>query len=158
SRLLDRVGLSSRFEARFPHEMSGGQLQRVAIARALALRPRLIVADEPVSKLDVSVRAQILNLFRDVQRETGVALVVVTHDLRVARYLCQRIAVMFFGRLVELGPAEALFARPSHPYTKQLLGSVTWAAVAAAPEEPAPPASPDGCRFRSRCPIAEAAC
>jgi oligopeptide/dipeptide ABC transporter ATP-binding protein len=155
-RLLERVGLSPRFKQRFPHEMSGGQLQRVAIARALALRPKLIVADEPVSKLDVSVRAQILNLFRDVQRETGVALIFVTHDLRVARYLCERIAVMFFGRLVELGPTETLFRQPQHPYTAQLLGSV--GAGAAAPEEPAPPASPGGCRYRSRCLFADALC
>jgi oligopeptide/dipeptide ABC transporter ATP-binding protein len=155
-RLLERVGLSPRFKRRFPHEMSGGQLQRVAIARALALRPKLIVADEPVSKLDVSVRAQILNLFRDVQRETGVALVFITHDLRVARYLCQRIAVMFFGRLVELGPTETLFAQPQHPYSAQLLGSV--GAGAGTPEEPAPPASPVGCRYRSRCLFADALC
>jgi peptide/nickel transport system ATP-binding protein/oligopeptide transport system ATP-binding protein len=157
-RLLERVGLSRRFKMRFPHEMSGGQLQRVAIARALALRPRVIVADESVSKLDVSVRAQILNLFRDVQRETGVALVFVTHDLRVARYLCQRIAVMFFGRLVELGPTEALFAQPRHPYTAQLLGSRGEAAVTTAAEEPAPPAGAEGCRYRSRCPIAIGLC
>jgi oligopeptide/dipeptide ABC transporter ATP-binding protein len=156
-RLLERVGLSPRFKVRYPHEMSGGQLQRVAIARALALRPRLIVADEPVSKLDVSVRAQILNLFRDVQRETGVALVFITHDLRVARYLCRRIAVMFFGRLVELGETESLFSRPLHPYTARLLGSIEEAADDL-PLEPAPPASEAGCRYRSRCPLADTLC
>jgi oligopeptide/dipeptide ABC transporter ATP-binding protein len=157
-RLLARVGLSARFKDRYPHEMSGGQLQRVAIARALALRPRLIVADEPVSKLDVSVRAQILNLFRDVQQDTGVALVFVTHDLRVARYLCDRIAVMFFGRLVEIGPTEDIFARPRHPYTRQLLATIGNRAAGDAAVEPAPPADTAGCRYRSRCASADATC
>jgi oligopeptide/dipeptide ABC transporter ATP-binding protein len=157
-RLLTRVGLSSRFRKRYPHEMSGGQLQRVAIARALALRPRLIVADEPVSKLDVSIRAQILNLFRDLQQETGVALVFVTHDLLVARYLCDRIGVMFFGRLVEIGPTEALFAQPGHPYTRQLLGTIAGVAEADGAAEPAPPADASGCRYRSRCARADGIC
>jgi oligopeptide/dipeptide ABC transporter ATP-binding protein len=158
ARLLAKVGLSLRFKERYPHEMSGGQLQRVAIARALALRPRLIVADEPVSKLDVSVRAQILNLFRDVQEDTGVALIFVTHDLRVARYLCNRIAVMFFGRLVEIGPTADLFARPRHPYTRQLLATIGHSAESAAAAEPAPPADAAGCRYRSRCAHADATC
>jgi oligopeptide/dipeptide ABC transporter ATP-binding protein len=157
-RLLTRVGLSPRFRNRFPHELSGGQLQRIAIARVLALKPRLIVADEPVSKLDVSVRAQILNLFREIQRESGVALVFVTHDLRVARYLCDRIAVMFFGRVVEIGTTEALFTRPAHPYTRQLLGTVGDATADEAAVEPAPPADATGCRYRSRCRFADAAC
>jgi oligopeptide/dipeptide ABC transporter ATP-binding protein len=157
-RRLARVGLAVRFKDRYPHEMSGGQLQRVAIARALALRPRLIVADEPVSKLDVSVRAQILNLFRDVQQETGVALVFVTHDLRVARYLCHRIAVMFFGRIVEIGPTEDIFARPRHPYTRQLLATIGHRAESDAAVEPAPPADAAGCRYRSRCAHADATC
>ena len=156
--LLTQVGLSPRFRNRFPHELSGGQLQRIAIARVLALKPRLIVADEPVSKLDVSVRAQILNLFRAIQRESGVALVFVTHDLRVARYLCDRIAVMFFGRVVEIGTPEALFTRPAHPYTRQLLGTVGDAAADEAAVEPAPPADATGCRYRSRCRFADAAC
>jgi oligopeptide/dipeptide ABC transporter ATP-binding protein len=157
-RLLTRVGLSPRFNDRFPHELSGGQLQRIAIARVLALKPRLIVADEPVSKLDVSVRAQILNLFREIQKDSGAALVFVTHDLRVARYLCDRIAVMFFGRLVEIGTTEALFTRPAHPYTRQLLGTVADAAGGEASLEPAPPADATGCRYRSRCRHADAAC
>jgi peptide/nickel transport system ATP-binding protein/oligopeptide transport system ATP-binding protein len=157
-RLLARVGLSTRFKERFPHEMSGGQLQRVAIARALATQPRLIVADEPVSKLDVSIRAQILNLFRDVQQETGVALVFVTHDLRVARYLCDRVGVMFFGRLVEIGPTDALFARPGHPYTRQLLGTIEAGAKEYIAKEPAPPADATGCRYRSRCAFADDTC
>ena len=158
ARLLARVGLALRFKERYPHEMSGGQLQRVAIARVLALRPRLIVADEPVSKLDVSVRAQILNLFRDVQQDTGVALVFVTHDLRVARYLCDRIAVMFFGRLVEIGPTADIFARPRHPYTRQLLATIGDRAQSAAAADPAPPADAAGCRYRSRCAHADATC
>ena len=121
--LLRRVGLPESFKNRFPHELSGGQLQRVAIARALSLSPKLLVADEPVSKLDVSVRAQILNLFRDMQRETGVAMLFITHDLRVARYLCDRIAVMYFGKIVEMGKTEELFTAPKHEYTRTLLNA-----------------------------------
>jgi ABC-type oligopeptide transport system ATPase subunit len=122
TQLLRRVGLPESFGGRFPHELSGGQLQRVAIARALSLAPQLVVADEPVSKLDVSVRAQILNLFRDMQSETGIAMLFITHDLRVARYLCDRIAVMHFGEIVELGPTEEIFTAPKHAYTRKLLG------------------------------------
>jgi ABC-type oligopeptide transport system ATPase subunit len=119
--LLRRVGLPASFGSRFPHELSGGQLQRVAIARALCLSPKLVVADEPVSKLDVSVRAQILNLFRDMQQETGVGMLFITHDLRVARYLCDRIAVMYLGMIVEMGATEELFTAPKHEYTRALL-------------------------------------
>lgn len=157
-RLLERVGLPIRFRDRFPHELSGGQLQRAAIARALALRPRLIVADEPVSKLDVSIRAQILNLFRDIQQESGSALVFITHDLRVARYLCDRVGVMFFGRMMEIGATQDLFDHPSHPYTRQLLGTLDAEIRSDAMREPAPPAGSEGCRFRSRCPRAGDAC
>jgi peptide/nickel transport system ATP-binding protein len=121
--LLRRVGLPASFGSRFPHELSGGQLQRVAIARALCLSPKLIVADEPVSKLDVSVRAQILNLFRDMQQETGVAMLFITHDLRVARYLCDRIAVMYLGIIVEIGATDELFTAPKHEYTRALLNA-----------------------------------
>ena len=113
SACLRRVGLPEGFRSRYPHELSGGQLQRVAIARALSLAPSSIVADEPVSKLDVSVRAQILNLFRDMQRESGVAMLFITHDLRVARYLCDRIAVMRRGKIVELGATEQIFSAPA---------------------------------------------
>jgi oligopeptide/dipeptide ABC transporter ATP-binding protein len=158
-RLLARVGLGPQFRGRYPHEMSGGQLQRVAIARALAVNPKLIVADEAVSKLDVSVRAQILNLLRDVQRTSGAALLFITHDLRVARYLCDRIGVMFFGRMVELGATEEIFTRPRHPYTRALLstldddggGEVT---ALAPPAE----ASSGGCRYRTRCALARPDC
>jgi peptide/nickel transport system ATP-binding protein len=123
SELLRRVGLPASFRSRFPHELSGGQLQRVAIARALCLSPKLVVADEPVSKLDVSVRAQILNLFRDMQQETGVAMLFITHDLRVARYLCDRIAVMYLGMIVEMGTTDELFTAPKHEYTRALLNA-----------------------------------
>ena len=156
--LLSRVGLGPQFATRYPHEMSGGQLQRVAIARAVAVEPRLIVADEAVSKLDVSVRAQILNLLRDVQASTGVALLFITHDLRVARYLCDRIGVMFFGRLVELGATEDIFAKPRHPYTRALLSTLDDNGGELAALEPPAPASSGGCRYRSRCPIARSEC
>jgi peptide/nickel transport system ATP-binding protein len=120
--LLTRVGLTPAHAVRFPHELSGGQLQRVAIARALALAPALIVADEAVSKLDVSVRSGILNLFKDIQAETGMSMLFITHDLEVARYLCHRIAVMYHGEIVEIGPAAEVFADPRHDYTRSLLG------------------------------------
>lgn len=119
--LLTRVGLTPEHAARYPHELSGGQLQRVAIARAISVKPRIIVADEAVSKLDVSVRAQVLNLLKRMNRETGVSIVFITHDLGVARFLCDRIAVMFFGRIVELGPTQQLFDQPQHPYTLSLV-------------------------------------
>ena len=119
--LLTRVGLRPENAERFPHELSGGQLQRVAIARAISVRPKIIVADEAVSKLDVSVRAQVLNLLKRTNRETGASIVFITHDLGVARFLCDRIAVMFFGRIVEMGPTEEVFNTPCHPYTVSLL-------------------------------------
>jgi oligopeptide/dipeptide ABC transporter ATP-binding protein len=156
--LLSRVGLDARFRKRYPHEMSGGQLQRVAIARALAVEPALIVADEAVSKLDVSVRAQILNLLRDVQAASGAALLFITHDLRVARYLCDRIGVMFFGRVVEIGPTETIFARPRHPYTRALLATLDDSDAPTAALEPPAPAASGGCRYRTRCAMAMAEC
>ena len=119
--LLQRVGLRAEHAGRYPHELSGGQLQRIAIARAISVKPSLIVADEAVSKLDVSVRAQVLNLLNRMSRETGVSLIFITHDLGVARFLCHRIAVMFFGRIVEVGPAREIFADPRHPYTRSLI-------------------------------------
>lgn len=153
--LLRRVGLRPEFGERYPHELSGGQLQRVAIARAISLKPNLIVADEAVSKLDVSVRAQILNLLNRMNRETGTAMVFITHDLGVARFLCHRIAVMYFGRIVEVGPARQLFENPRHPYTRSLvqarhgsLGSVVTDAdeVALAIADPA-----RACNYAPRC-------
>jgi len=122
--LLERVGLSARHHDRFPHEFSGGQRQRVGIARALASQPRLIFADEPVSALDVSIRAQIVNLLDDLQRELGVSYVFVAHDIGIVRHVSDRVAVMHEGRIVEEGPAARLCERPSHPYTKSLLAAV----------------------------------
>jgi oligopeptide/dipeptide ABC transporter ATP-binding protein len=154
--VLSRVGLSPAFADRFPHELSGGQLQRVAIGRALSLSPSVLVADEAVSKLDVSVRAQILNLLRDVQEANRLSILFITHDLYVARYLCGRIGVMYFGKLVELGPTEELFTAPRHPYTRALLGTID--ATAGEDTERAGAPSASGCRYASRCSHAAAPC
>ncbi|HVM77588.1 MAG TPA: ABC transporter ATP-binding protein [Stellaceae bacterium] len=156
---LARVGLPAAFCDRFPHELSGGQLQRVAIGRALTLSPRLLVADEAVSKLDVSIRAQILNLLKDVQEANRLSILFITHDLHVARYLCHRIGVMYFGRLVELGTTEEIFTAPRHPYTRTLLGTLDEeVADASEAEPPAAPPSETGCRYASRCPHAAPRC
>jgi ABC-type oligopeptide transport system ATPase subunit len=120
---LERVGLTAAHAERYVHQLSGGQLQRVAVARAIALEPSMIVADEAVSKLDVSVRAGVLNLFKDIQAETGMAMVFITHDLDAARFMCDRIAVLLHGKLLESGPTEEIFASPSHDYTRTLLAS-----------------------------------
>ncbi len=149
--VLTQVGLSPSFRDRFPHELSGGQLQRVAIGRALTLSPSLLVADEAVSKLDVSVRAQILNLLKDIRERHGVSILFITHDLHVARYLCDRIGVMYFGRLVELGATEDVFGQPRHPYTRALLGTLDDELGAGGIEEQIAPPSPTGCRYASRC-------
>ncbi|MDJ0388448.1 ATP-binding cassette domain-containing protein [Roseomonas sp. E05] len=124
AQILDEVGLPASLADRHPHQMSGGQLQRAAIGRALALKPDLIVADEAVSKLDVSVRAQILNLLRAVQARSNLAMIFITHDLHVARFLCHRIGVMHFGKLLEIGPTEQVFETPQHDYTRALLGTL----------------------------------
>ncbi len=156
---LARVGLSPAFSDRFPHELSGGQLQRVAIGRALTLSPSLLVADEAVSKLDVSVRAQILNLLRDVQEANALSILFITHDLYVARYLCHRIGVMYFGKLVELGPTEEIFTAPRHPYTQALLGTLDEEIGGGDEADPtAAPPSGTGCRYASRCPHAAPPC
>lgn len=153
--LLTRVGVGHEHAARYPHELSGGQLQRVAIARALSLAPRLIVADEAVSKLDVSVRAQVLNLLKRMNRETGVGLVFITHDLGVARFLCDRIAVMFFGRIVEAGPTEQVFGNPQHPYTRSLIEARHAGAKGVATDADEVkldiPDAARACNFASRC-------
>jgi oligopeptide/dipeptide ABC transporter ATP-binding protein len=159
--LLQDVGLSSKLMERFPHELSGGQRQRVAIARALALNPQLIVADEAVSALDVSIQAQVLNLLLELQRARGLAYLFVAHNLAVVRYVSHRIAVMYLGRIVELAETNALFERPRHPYTEALIDSVPGATGARAVvqgEPPDPIRPPTGCPFHPRCRYAQPIC
>ncbi len=150
---LRRVGLPPDARSRYPHELSGGQLQRVALARALMLSPSLVIADEAVSKLDVSVRSQILNLFRDLQAELSLSFLFITHDLHVANYICDRVAVMFFGRIVEMAPARELFRAPRHPYTRALLSTLDDQNNVPAPARRGvvDPAAP-GCIYQSQCP------
>ncbi|MBN8888888.1 MAG: ATP-binding cassette domain-containing protein [Rhodospirillales bacterium] len=165
--LLDLVHLSRDAAERYPHEFSGGQRQRIGIARALAVEPSVLIADEPVSALDVSVQAQIVNLFLELQERLGLTLVFITHDLRLVRHLAHRVAVMYLGRIVETGPTAELFAAPRHPYTQGLLRAVPQMAAgqgrvrraaAITGELPSPLAPPPGCSFHPRCPIAEPAC
>ena len=164
--LLTQVGLAPDLLDRYPHQLSGGQRQRGGLARALALSPRLVVCDEPVSALDVSVQAQMLNLLADLQRAQGLTYVLISHDLGVVRHSADRVCVMFLGRVCEVGPTQALFSAPRHPYTKFLLDSVprpdpTRRGESGPPlagEIPSPVHPPSGCRFRTRCPYAQDIC
>lgn len=163
--MLKRVGLPPDTAARYPNHLSGGQRQRVSIARALSPRPRLLVADEPVSALDASVQAQIINLLQRLVVEDGIAIFFISHDMQVVRHLCHRVAVMYLGEIVEVQPVEALFSNALHPYTRALISAVPDITRRRSPksapvkgELPDAYARVDGCRFRPRCPLAEAAC
>ncbi|MNC26770.1 Oligopeptide transport ATP-binding protein OppF [compost metagenome] len=165
-RLLDMVGIPRSYKNRFPHEFSGGQRQRIGIARALSVKPKLIVCDEPVSALDVSIQAQILNLLKDLQKELGLTYLFIAHGLGAVKYISSRIAVMYLGKMVEVGTREQIFSSPKHPYTQALLNAYpvpdprlrNEARIVMEGDVPSPANPPSGCRFHTRCPLATALC
>ncbi len=161
--LLERVGLNPQYSNRFPHEFSGGQRQRIGIARALALNPSFIVADEPITSLDVSIQAQVVNLLEDLQGEYDLTYLFITHDLSMVRHICDRVAVMYLGKIVELAPVREVYTNPQHPYTRALLSAIpvpdpeveeTRQRVILEGDVPNPVSPPEGCNFSTRCPVA----